>query len=149
VHENIDNEDYYKRLRERIRDWLQSEEGRANRWAEYLLFAPDLFHLLLRLSGDPDVSAADKAKLVGAIAYFVSPVDLVPEALLGPVGYLDDIALAALVLNGMINHTDPAVLRRHWAGETDVLEVVQRILGAADRMLGATVLKRLKKMVRR
>lgn len=139
--------DYYQRLRKQVRDWLQSEEGRQHRWADYLLFAPDLFHLLWKLSGEKDVRVRDKAKLAAAIAYFISPLDLVPEALVGPVGYLDDIALAAYVLNGMLNHTDPQVLRRHWAGAEDVLEVIRKILAAADKMLSAKILGKLKRII--
>jgi uncharacterized membrane protein YkvA (DUF1232 family) len=141
------NSDFYQKLRGQISDWLRSEEGREHRWAEYLLFAPDLFHRLWKLSLDPDVPGADKAKLAGAIAYFVSPIDLLPEAFVGPAGYLDDIALAAYVLNGMLSHTDPEVLRRHWAGDTDVLEVIKRILAAADKMMSAKVLGKLKRLV--
>jgi len=96
---------------------------------------------------DPDVPKADKAKLVGVIAYFISPIDLMPEALLGPIGYVDDIALAAYVLNGMLNHTDPEVLRRHWAGDTDVLEVIKRILATADKMMSSKILGKLKRLV--
>jgi uncharacterized membrane protein YkvA (DUF1232 family) len=141
------NSDYYQRLRGQIRDWMQSDEGKDHQWAEYLLFAPDLFHLLWKLSADPDVPKSDKAKLVGVIAYFISPIDLIPEAFLGPIGYVDDIALAAYVLNGMLNHTDPEVLRRHWAGDTDVLEVIKRILATADRMMSAKILGKLKRLV--
>jgi uncharacterized membrane protein YkvA (DUF1232 family) len=143
------NEDFYQRLRDQIRSWLQSNEGKNNQWAEYLLFAPDLFHLLWKLSLDPDVAAGDKAKLAGAIAYFISPIDLIPEAVVGPIGYLDDIALAAYVLHGMLDHTDPEVLRRHWAGEADVLDVIKRILAAADKMISSGVLRKLKRIVGR
>ena len=144
-----DHEDFYQRMRGQIQEWLKSDDGRSNQWAEYLLFAPDLFHLLCKLAGDPDVPTSDKAKLAGAIAYFVSPIDLMPEALLGPLGYLDDIALAAYVLSGMINHTDPEILRRHWAGDTDILDVVKRILAAADSMLSSRVLGKLKRLIGR
>jgi uncharacterized membrane protein YkvA (DUF1232 family) len=143
------HEDFYQRLRAQIRDWLQSDGGRTNQWSEYLLFTPDLFHLLCKLSADPDVATSDKAKLAGVIAYFVSPIDLVPEALVGPLGYLDDIALTAYVLHGMINHTDPEILRRHWAGDVDILELVKRILAAADRMLSSRVLGKLKRIIGR
>jgi uncharacterized membrane protein YkvA (DUF1232 family) len=142
-----ENQDYYQRLRRRMHDWLESPEGRNHQWAEYLLFAPDLFHLLWKLSGDPDVDKADKGKLVVAITYFISPIDLIPEALVGPIGYLDDIALAAYVLNSMINHTDPEVLRRHWAGDADILDVIKRILASADRMMSANILNKLKRLL--
>jgi uncharacterized membrane protein YkvA (DUF1232 family) len=143
------NNDYYQRLRGQIRDWLSSEKGKTHQWSEYLLVAPDLFHLLWKLSTDPDVSAQDKVKLAGALAYFISPIDLIPEAIVGPVGYVDDIALAAYVLHGIVNHTDPEVLRRHWAGEGDILDVIRQILAAADRMLGSGVWKKLKRLAGR
>lgn len=131
------NEDFYRQLRARIRKWARSEDSKANKWSEYLLFAPDLFHLLCKLALDKDVPAKEKAKLASAIAYFISPVDLMPEALLGPAGYLDDIALAAFVLNGIINNTSKELVQKHWAGEGDVLSVIQHILGVADEMLGS------------
>jgi uncharacterized membrane protein YkvA (DUF1232 family) len=140
------NRDFYQRLRERIREWLESEDAKASQWSEYLLFAPDLFHLLWKLTADPDVESRDKVKLAAAIAYFISPIDLIPEAIVGPIGYVDDIALAAHVLHSMVNHTDPEVLRRHWAGETDVLEVIQRILAVADRMVGAGLWRKIKRL---
>jgi uncharacterized membrane protein YkvA (DUF1232 family) len=141
------HEDFYRRLRAQIRDWLTSDEGRDHQWAGYLLFAPDLFHLLWKLTADPDVGKGDKAKLAGALVYFISPFDLVPEALVGPIGYLDDIALAAYVLHAMLNHTDPGVLRRHWAGDKDVLEIIKKVLAAADKMLSSKILGKLKRVL--
>jgi len=143
---SVRKRDFYQQLREQIREWLKSDEGRANRWAEYLLSAPDLFHLMWKLSADPDVPAKEKAKLAGALAYFISPIDLIPEGLLGPVGYVDDIALAAYVLNGVVNRTGPEVLARHWAGDEDVLVAIRRILAVADEMVGAGVWRKLKRL---
>ncbi|MFE8072574.1 DUF1232 domain-containing protein [Marinobacteraceae bacterium S3BR75-40.1] len=138
------NDDFYKKLRAKIRKWAESSDGKTNKWAEYIMAAPDLFHLLCKLAIDRDVPAKEKAKLAGAIAYFVSPVDLMPEMLLGPAGLLDDIALAAYVLNGVINRTSPEIVRRHWAGEGDVIELIQHILEVADEMLGSGLVKKLK-----
>jgi uncharacterized membrane protein YkvA (DUF1232 family) len=128
--------DFYQKLRERIRKWVEGKEGKTHKWAEYILFAPDLFHLLCKLMTDDDVSPGDKAKVAAAIAYFISPFELVPEAVVGPIGYIDDIALAAYVLDGIINKAGPEVLRRHWAGEDDVLDVVQLVLRQATSILG-------------
>jgi len=139
--------DYYQKLREKFRKWASSKEGKTNKWTEYLLFAPDLFHLLCKLSIDKDVPAKQKAKLAGAIAYFACPIDLIPEAIVGPVGYIDDIALAAYVLDSIINNTGPAVVKKHWAGDQDVLEVIQHILEVADEMVGSGLWKKLKKVV--
>lgn len=142
------NRDFYQRLRQRMRSWSRSRAARAGRWTDYLMFAPDLFHLIWKLSLDPEVPAAEKAKLIGAVAYFVSPLDFVPEGLLGPVGYADDVALAAYVLNGLVNKAGPDIVRRHWAGDGDVLEVIGAILNVADRMVGSGVWSKLKRSVR-
>jgi uncharacterized membrane protein YkvA (DUF1232 family) len=142
----VDNKemDFYQKLRFKIKDWLQSGDGKNNKWAEYLMFAPDLFHLLCKLVIDEEVLFADKAKLAGAIVYFISPLDIIPEGLIGPLGYTDDIAVAAYVLNSIINHTDPEIVKRHWAGEGEVLEVIQRILASADEMIGGGLWNKLK-----
>jgi len=139
--------DFYQNLREKFRDWLDSDKGKSHKYAEYLMLAPDLFHLMCKLTIDPHVETKDKAKLAGAIAYFVSPIDLIPEAIVGPVGYVDDIALAAYVLNSIINSTDPAIIEKHWAGEGDVLESVKNILKVADDMVGSRLWKKLKGML--
>ena len=141
----MSNDDFYKKLRIKIRDWLKSDEGKNNKFAEYLMFAPDLFHLLCKLSIDKDVPAVEKAKLVGAITYFVSPVDLIPEVLSGPLGYVDDIALAAYVLNSLVNNIDEEIVRRHWVGDADVLNLIQQILNVADTMLGSGIWEKLRK----
>ena len=140
--------DFYQKLRQRIKVWSGREEGRSYRWAEWLLLAPDLFHLLLRLAADPDVPMKEKTKLAAVIAYFVSPLDLLPELVLGPTGFLDDIVLTAYALNAMINRVDPAVVQKHWAGEEDVLVVIQKILNLADKMLGSGLFRRLKRVLK-
>lgn len=142
-----EHQDFYQGLRGKIHDWLESKEGQDHTWADFLLLAPDLFHLLCKLSADPDVSSNDKTKLVTVIAYFISPIDLIPEAFLGPIGYVDDIALTAYILNRLLNRTDPEVIRRHWAGEEDVLKVIQKIIGVADQMVGSGIWNKLRGLV--
>ena len=139
--------DFYQKLRMDIREWLQTKTGKSSKWSEYVLLAPDLFHLLAKLALDKDVPSGEKAKIAGALAYFVSPIDLLPEALLGPIGYLDDVALAAYVINSVIQKVDPEIITRHWAGEQDVLALVHQIVDVAADMLGNKIWDKLKKMV--
>jgi uncharacterized membrane protein YkvA (DUF1232 family) len=138
--------DFYRTLRQKMQRWLNSKKGKSNRWAEYLMFAPDLFYLMWKLSLDDRIPTREKAKLLAAIAYFISPVDIIPEALLGPAGYVDDIAVAAYVLNSFINKTDPEIVRSYWMGDTDILLVIQKILGAADRMIGQGLWRKIKRI---
>lgn len=137
-------EDFYQALRVRITDWLASK-GKGFKHAQLLLLAPDLFHLLSRLLLDPRIPAAEKAGLGAALAYFLSPIDLLPEAILGPAGYVDDVALAAYVLNRLINAGHGAVAKELWAGDGDLLASLQRILEVADQAIGSGAWERLKK----
>ena len=137
--------DFYQKLRADIKKWLDEKRTNDNRWAEYILLAPDLFHLLTKLTLDPDVPASKKVKLVGIIAYFISPLDFLPEILLGPIGYLDDIALTAYVLNDILNEVDPKIIQRNWAGDRDILPLIKTIIANANNMVGSGIWKKIKR----
>jgi uncharacterized membrane protein YkvA (DUF1232 family) len=137
--------DFYRSLRARMDTWFAAQ-GRGYQHAKLLLVAPDLFHLLCRLVLDKRVPRAEKAKLAAAIAYFVSPFDLVPELVLGPVAFLDDIAVAAFALNSLINSGQGEIASELWAGDGDVLALIQQIVSTADQLLGVGLWKRLRSM---
>lgn len=139
--------DFYGKLRLRIVNWLETETGKKNKWAEYLLLVPDFFYLLLKLATDESVPSHEKAKLILAIAYFISPLDLLPEAFLGPLGYLDDLALSAYVLNGIINKVSPEIIQKYWVGDGDALLLIKGVLAKADEMIGSGLWRKLKKVV--
>ncbi len=136
--------DFYQQMRDSIRVWIKGK-GVNYQFADYLLAAPDIFHLLCKLAIDKEVPVSEKAKLAGAIVYFISPFDLIPEAVSGPVGYIEDVALAALVLNNLINKTNPEIVRRHWAGDKNILDLIQQILLVADEMVGSGLWEKIRK----
>ncbi|MFN2290314.1 MAG: YkvA family protein [Anaerolineae bacterium] len=139
-------DEFYRRLRKTVKVWAGGDKARANRYANLILAGPDLFVLLTRLARDSRVPQEDRARIAGTIAYFINPLDLVPELLLGPPGLVDDIALTALVLHDLLEHTDPSIIREHWEGDVDVLELVRSILAVADTMLGGPIWRRLRAM---
>jgi uncharacterized membrane protein YkvA (DUF1232 family) len=134
---------FYQRLRKTVKLWAGSEKGSGSQFTDLILAGPDLFMLLVRLSQDDRVDQASRTKLVSAAAYFISPLDLIPELILGPPGLVDDIALSAFVLNDVLESTDPAVVREHWEGDTDLLELIRQILAVADTMVGGPIWRRL------
>jgi uncharacterized membrane protein YkvA (DUF1232 family) len=142
----LQDDDFYQQVRRKIHA-LVDAKGSSVKYAEFLLAGPDLLHLMCRLALDARVPAAGKALLATAIAYFVSPIDLIPEALVGPTGYLDDIALAAIVLNRLIGADGGSIAKEHWAGSGDVLDLVRRILSMADKMVGAQAWAKLRQLV--
>ena len=89
----------------------------------------------------------DKAKFAGVIAYFFSPIDFLLEALLGPLGYVDDLILACYVLNLYINQQEEVnkqVVKELWPGDQDVLDTIQSVLQKADKWIGSGLLNKLK-----
>ncbi len=134
---------FYHKLRKTVRIWAGGEGSQSNRYADFILAGPDLFMLLVRLSQDDRVSETDKAKLAGAVAYFINPLDLIPEAVLGPPGLVDDVALGAFVLHEVLENTDPAVVREHWEGDVDVLDLIRQIVAVADTMVGGPIWRQL------
>ena len=135
--------DFYQKLRDRVHAWAV-REGKDSAALRYVLMAPDFFHLLCKLLLDSRVPGREKAKIGAAVAYFISPVDVIPEGLVGPAGYIDDLALAAYVLNSLLNCVDPEVLKEHWAGDGDVLKNIKEILKVADGLIGSGMWKRIK-----
>ena len=139
---------FYDKLRRTIESSLRRGDSKPRKWAEYLLIVPDIFMLLVRLVNDARVSGKNKILLGTGIAYFILPIDLMPELILGPIGYLDDLVLAVYILNRILTDTDEELLREHWSGSGDVLETIQRVLRSADGLVTKDLVGRFKKLIK-
>jgi uncharacterized membrane protein YkvA (DUF1232 family) len=109
---------------------------------EYLLLLPRLAKLIWRLARDPRVPPRSKATLVLLGAYVVSPVDLIPDFIPG-LGQLDDIVIAAFALDQIINRIPEHIVREHWDGDEDVLQVVREILDISTTFMPKWLKSRL------
>ncbi len=95
---------------------------------------PNFLKLLYRLFKDSRVPAAEKAFLLGAIVYVISPIDLIPDVI--PfIGQVDDLYLVSLTLLRLLNRTPAEVVRQHWEGGGDLARIVSRIAQAATFIL--------------
>ncbi|HEX9163544.1 MAG TPA: DUF1232 domain-containing protein [Thermoanaerobaculia bacterium] len=140
-------ERFYDRLRNQIHAHLEAGGPVIEKLGDFLLLVPDVFILLWRLLNDSRVSGKNKVLLGSGVAYFIFPFDIVPEAILGPIGYLDDLVFGAYVLNKMLSDTDVAILREHWSGHEDLLDTIRKVLESADKLVAGDLIKRLKRMV--
>ncbi|HTQ80237.1 MAG TPA: DUF1232 domain-containing protein [Thermoanaerobaculia bacterium] len=141
---------FYDTLRERILKTVEKHAGRLPGDAvRMLLLVPDVFILLVRLTLDKSVPGPTRAMIGGALAYFILPFDLLPEAILGPVGYMDDLVLAAAVLSQAFGGELDPYARKHWSGDEDLRVVLRDISETAHSLLGHKLYERLKRLLRR
>jgi len=139
----------YDRLRLRLVSALERQGRLGRAVSEPLMLAPDLLVLLVRLCLDRDVSPASRQLIVGALAYFLTPVDLLPEAFLGVGGILDDVILASLVLSHSLDAELEPLAVKHWSGSQELRVVLADVSTAGAALLGFNVYERLKRVLAR
>lgn len=100
------------------------------------LLAPRLGKLLYRLVRDPRVPRRSKAVFLFVSGYLISPLNFIPN-FIPVVGEVEDIILAAVALDAMINHIPEEIVREHWDGEGDAIETIQEVIA-----IGASFLPR-------
>jgi uncharacterized membrane protein YkvA (DUF1232 family) len=74
---------------------------------------PQLVHKALVLyytMNNPKTPNRIKASIMGALAYFILPLDAVPDTIIG-VGYLDDLGVIAWAYDTTFNHINEAALK--------------------------------------
>lgn len=86
----------------------------------YIRQLPQYVRLLFGLVGDKRVSMVDKLLVLGAIAYIVMPIDLIPD-FIPFFGEIDDLYLLILALQRLIANAGRPVLLAHWSGAREDL----------------------------
>jgi uncharacterized membrane protein YkvA (DUF1232 family) len=82
--------------------------------------------LILRLMGDKRVNFLLKLLPVGALVYLVSPIDLLPGAVLPVIGALDDAAVLWLGATLFVSLCPDAVVQEH-------MNALHKVVGATWR----------------
>jgi uncharacterized membrane protein YkvA (DUF1232 family) len=141
------HDDFYRQLRAKITHWAERQDIDES-YRDYVLLIPDLFHFLTRLVMEPRVETRDKAFLGLAVAYVLSPIDFIPDALF-PIGLLDDLVVMVIVLDSVLGRVPRSLVRKHWAGSGDLFEVVREALARADGWVGKGLFRRLKSYLRK
>ena len=119
-----------------------SDLNLRSRMTNLLLVIPNLLLLSARLMVDPRVPAKERLLVGGAIVYAFMPFDFIPD-MLPFVGQVDDAYLIALTLLRLMSVTDPRVVREHWRGGGDVVELI----GATALIAGRLLPKRIRRVL--
>ncbi|MFQ5689636.1 MAG: YkvA family protein [Gemmatimonadota bacterium] len=121
-------------------DYLQMLKEQVAKYAgtlrDVVILAPVYGMLMFHLLRDPRLSNEHRLWVDAAIAYLVSPDDVIPEEEVGPYGYLDDIFCCAYVANRIGQELGWDVLEDGWTGERSAHEVSQSVLAREQELLG-------------
>ena len=124
-----------RRLYDRMRVQLVKHEAASTSGLrDLILLLPDLTVLAVRLLRDDRVPRGNKLLLVVGVGYVLSPVDLLPGLIFGPIGLIDDVVILAATLSRLVNHVHPDVVRSHWPGQGDALAAIQRVTAWSESL---------------
>jgi len=105
---NLRERRLYDRLRARV---VKTGPGAASGFRDVILLLPDLTVLLMRLLRDSRVPISGKAIAVLGIGYALSPIDLIPAVLVGPIGLVDDLLVVSAALSKILNQVRTSCAR--------------------------------------
>ena len=111
----------------------------------YIKQLPRYLRLLGGLVTDGRVSMMDKLLVVGAMAYIVMPIDVIPD-FIPFFGEIDDLYLLVLALQRLVSNAGNRVLLDHWTGNPADLATLnlRHALAAAAFFLPKRIRRRLR-----
>lgn len=135
--------DFYEKMRSKLQKHIEKHPD--SKYINYLVAAPDFFHLLCKLLADNRVPLKNKLYIAAAVLYFTSPLDLITDAFPG-IGFADDVIIAVNVIKSLLDSVDEEVINEHWVGEGDVISQLRQLLDLADSVIGQGWLKKIKEL---
>lgn len=110
---------------------------------------PHYLKLLGGLLLDRRVAALDKVLVAGAIAYILTPVDLLPD-FIPFLGEVDDVFLLVTALQRLVANAGRKVLLDHWTGHPSELADLnlKRVVSAAAFFLPIGMRRKLRGLAR-
>ncbi len=109
---------------------------------DLLLVLPRLARMIVSLLGDRDVPLTAKVALGALAVYLASPVDLIPD-FIPVVGYLDDLLVAAVVVDGLLSYVDRSLLLKYWPGQPASLDAAAAVARRVARWVPSRIKARI------
>lgn len=92
---------------------------------EVIKFAPQIYDLLCKLLEDGKfLSPESRQKICAAVAYFILPMDIIPEEITGAYGYIDDMYICLYVLKDLEVEYEFEALADHWNRNIEELKIL-------------------------
>lgn len=111
---------------------------------------PAYLKLLFGLMSDGAVSRVDRLLVIGAIAYIISPIDLVPD-MIPFLGQVDDVYLLVLAIQRLVKRAGRGTVTRYWPGDPRALsdKNLARVIGAATFFLPGRTKQKITRLMGR
>src|SRR5213083_3021879 len=95
-----------------------------SRMKNLLMFLPNMVVLSAKLMVDSRVPATERALFAAAVIYAIIPFDFIPD-MIPFIGQIDDLFLISLTLLRLIDRSDDLVVREHWRGGGDIVQLAE------------------------
>ncbi len=105
-----------------------------SRMKNLLMFLPNMVILCARLMVDSRVPRVERALFAAAVIYAIVPFDFIPD-MIPFVGQIDDLFLISLTVLRLIERTDDRVVREHWRGGGDVVQLAESVTTIAPFLM--------------
>lgn len=145
-------DEHYEELRNQVK---QIEDEYDNNLTEVIWLLPDFFVMFCRMLASDEISEKLKVRLVLTILYIICPIDFIPEGMVGPVGYLDDMLITIEVISNAIKEEaiNEALMSQLWPGRLGTLRELDKYYAIIKEVLGEelerNIISRFEKMCRK
>ena len=92
-------------LKNHLSEWLESKDGAEYKYKDHIKQLPFLFDILNDMRLNKTFDDILSKKINNTVNYTVSHLDLLPEALMGPRGYIDDLYIVCLCFKDILKIT--------------------------------------------
>ncbi|MBM7560031.1 YkvA family protein [Marinitoga litoralis] len=134
--------DFYLKLRNSISNWLN--KNRKSNISEFILLAPDLFYFFWKILNEKNLHIDYKIKIGLYLSYFISPIDIIPEGIIGPTGFIDDVYIGLKLLNEILNNVPYEIIEKHWPGDINILNNISEIIMKINNVIDSKKIKLIK-----
>src|SRR5712692_3650938 len=118
-----------------------------SRMKNLLMFFPNMVILTARLMVDSRVPRTERALFAAALIYAIIPFDFIPD-MIPFVGQIDDLFLISLTLLRLIDRTDDKIVREHWRGGGDIVQLAESVATMAPLLIPRRISRVLLSKVR-
>ncbi|MCK4668124.1 DUF1232 domain-containing protein [Candidatus Dependentiae bacterium] len=136
---------YQRNLNKELRH-LSRGAGKDYKWKGYIDPIPQLFELLINILVSETTPTATRVRIIVALSYLLTPVDVIPEEVYGLEGYIDDFSVLILTLNSIKNNFSKRIIRKNWNGKSDIIEFIETSVEKTPLFLNKNVLREFKRI---